>query len=248
MIFVTSDTHQDFSRFSNSKFPPHDMNLTKDDTVIICGDFGGIWSTKPDGPEKWWMDWLESKPYTIAFVDGNHENFDRLNNMPIETWNGGQVHFIRPHVIHLMRGECYTIENHKFFCFGGASSHDIADGILEAKDPRIADWYLKGKMFRINHISWWENEMPTSEEMHHGALTLEKTMPDGVDFIITHSPPSSLLKMVNPYFQPDRVNVFLQSIKNTCPHKHWYFGHLHCDMDIPGENATCLYYDIRRIV
>lgn len=48
---------------------------------------------------------LECKSYTTLFVDGNHENFDRLSDYPIDTWNGGKVHKIRPSVIHLMRGQ-----------------------------------------------------------------------------------------------------------------------------------------------
>ncbi len=37
---------------------------------------------------------------------------------------------IRPNVLHLMRGD-FNIEGLNFFTFGGASSHDIQDGILE---------------------------------------------------------------------------------------------------------------------
>lgn len=37
---------------------------------------------------------------------------------------------IRDSVIHLIRGEIFDIDNKKFFTFGGARSHDIADGIL----------------------------------------------------------------------------------------------------------------------
>lgn len=50
--------------------------MTKDDYVIICGDFGGVWD---EGKmETVLLDWLDSKSFTTLFVDGNHENFDRL--------------------------------------------------------------------------------------------------------------------------------------------------------------------------
>ena len=39
MIYVTGDTHADFRRFSTREFPEQ-KELTKDDFVIICGDFG----------------------------------------------------------------------------------------------------------------------------------------------------------------------------------------------------------------
>ena len=41
-IFMTGDTHGDFSRFSARSFPEQ-KDLSKDDYMIICGDFGRIW-------------------------------------------------------------------------------------------------------------------------------------------------------------------------------------------------------------
>lgn len=40
MIYITGDTHAEFSRFSTKRFPEQ-KEMTKDDYVIICGDFGG---------------------------------------------------------------------------------------------------------------------------------------------------------------------------------------------------------------
>ena len=42
MIYVTGDTHGDFERFREDIFPEQ-KTKTKDDYVIICGDFGGVW-------------------------------------------------------------------------------------------------------------------------------------------------------------------------------------------------------------
>ena len=98
------------------------------------GDFG-IWNDTKK--EKYNLDWLEDRSFTTLFVDGNHENFDRLYSMPAAKWRGGKVHFIRPSVIHLMRGQIFHIEGRTFWTFGGAGSHDIQDGILEKDDPRI---------------------------------------------------------------------------------------------------------------
>lgn len=41
MIHITGDTHADFSRFLIEKFLIQ-TEMTKDDYVIICGDFGGV--------------------------------------------------------------------------------------------------------------------------------------------------------------------------------------------------------------
>ena len=49
--------------------------MTKEDYVIICGDFGGVWNKEVENKEeKHLLDWLEEKPFTTLFVDGNHEN------------------------------------------------------------------------------------------------------------------------------------------------------------------------------
>ena len=137
MIYITGDCHADFRRFDTDIFPEQN-DMTKDDYVIICGDFGGIWDKdKESSREKWWLDWLEAKPYTTLFVDGNHENFDRLYEYPIEEWHGGKVHKIRESVIHLMRGQVFEIDGKKIFTFGGARSHDISSEILELDDPNF---------------------------------------------------------------------------------------------------------------
>ena len=80
MIYITGDTHSDFSRFSEDKFPIQ-KEMTKDDYVIICGDFGGVWTFEEESNrEKEALDWLNEKNFTTLFVDGNHENFTRLYN------------------------------------------------------------------------------------------------------------------------------------------------------------------------
>ena len=43
MIYITGDTHGEFKyRFNTENFPEQ-REMTKDDYVIICGDFGGVW-------------------------------------------------------------------------------------------------------------------------------------------------------------------------------------------------------------
>ena len=132
MIYITGDTHAEFKHRFNMENFPEQTEMTKDDYVIICGDFGGVWDAGGESKdEKYWLDWFEGRSYTLLFVDGNHENFDRLNGYPVKEWCGGKVHELRPHVLHLMRGQVFEIDGKKIFTFGGASSHDITGGILE---------------------------------------------------------------------------------------------------------------------
>lgn len=75
-VYVTGDTHGDWmSRLKTSSFPEQ-KEMTKDDYVIILGDFG-LWDNSKR--EKYNLDWLEDKPFTTLFVSGNHENYDILD-------------------------------------------------------------------------------------------------------------------------------------------------------------------------
>ena len=91
MIYITGDTH---CPFDISKLKPHHFPegqiLTKEDYVIICGDFGAVWDDML--PDLFWRDWLDSQPWTTLFVDGNHENFELLDDYPVSRtrqWGNG---------------------------------------------------------------------------------------------------------------------------------------------------------------
>ena len=122
MIFVTGDMHADPGRFSMENFPEQ-KEMTRNDYMVICGDFGLLWDKEESKREKWWLDWLAEKSYTTLVVDGNHEDFTRLNTLPEEEWNGGRVHKVRENVIHLMRGEIFDLNGKAAYIFGGARSH-----------------------------------------------------------------------------------------------------------------------------
>ena len=250
VIYVTGDCHQNFERFNNSIFPEQN-EMTKDDYVIILGDFGGVWNKdKESNEETMLMDWLDCKTYKTLFIDGNHENFDRLYAYPVEEWHGGKVHMIRPSVIHLMRGQVFDIDGASFFAFGGASSHDIDGGILEPDDP---DFKKKRKElnkgilpYRINHISWWKEELPSQEEMDEGRRNL-LNHENSVDFIITHCCSSSTQALLGRgFYTTDIETKYLEEIKQTVKYKKWFFGHYHDNKNVSAEEIL-LYEQIIRI-
>lgn len=113
-IFVTGDTHRDYDlkKLYVANFPQQE-DLTKEDYVIICGDFGGVWCG--DERDEAILERYKKFNFTTLFCDGNHENFDLLNSYPIEEWHGGKIHRINDSVIHLMRGQVYDIAG-KNFC------------------------------------------------------------------------------------------------------------------------------------
>lgn len=248
MIFVTGDTHGDWMTRLNSHSFPEGVGLTNDDYVIICGDFG-LWHDTKE--ERHNLIWLDNKPFTTLFVCGNHENYDRLYEYPVEKWCGGKIHKIRDSIFHLMRGQIFDIQGKRFFTFGGASSHDVQDGILEQDDPRINEWYRDyGKMFRINHTSWWKEELPSEEEMTEGMMNLKQNGSQ-VDYIITHSPYTSALRQMDQgsgVYKTDILTDYLQEIKESVEYKKWFFGHMHVNQNFPEDNAIAIYEQIIRIL
>ena len=240
MIFATGDTHGNFQRFKSEYFPEQ-ANMTRSDYVIICGDFGGVWDGSRQ--EEKLLDKLEQFPFTTLFVDGNHENYTRLYNYPIEEWKGGKVHKIKDSVLHLMRGEIFDIDNKKIFAFGGAKSHDIQDGILNFdEEEKIYEYRKRGAYFRIRDFSWWDLELPTNQEMENGIENLEK-INYKVDYIISHCCPTSIQALINPIYKRDILTDYLQQISEKCTFKKWYFGHYH-DYRQVNAQFTLLYEDI----
>jgi predicted phosphodiesterase len=223
MIYITGDTHGsiDIHKLTTAAFKEQ-KNLTKDDYLIICGDCGIVWAN--DGEDRFWQKWLEDKPFTTLFVDGNHENHDLLNSYPVEEWHGGRVHFIQPSVIHLMRGQIFDIDGKSFFTMGGAQSTD--------------------KQFRKAGVSWWAGEVPTFEEQF-AAFDVLKEHGNKVDYIITHTAPKQIIQSFFGYTNADPTAVFLDEIYSRTDFQKWYFGHFHENRDF--GKLECLYDKITLI-
>ena len=251
MVYVTGDCHADFRKFSNKEFPAQ-KGMTHDDVVIVCGDFG-LWQDTDE--ERYWLKWLDQKPFTTVFVDGNHENFDRLysEEFPIVDFHGGKAHRIRDHIYHLLRGYVFDFDGKKFFAFGGARSHDISDGILdrEAFDTpeefrlAIKDWSRHGKQFRINHISWWERELPTQDELDFGLQTLIRNK-NRVDYVVSHCCPQEIASLLG-FHETDELTRWFNMVAHTVDFDRWFFGHYHDDKAIMGK-FVLLYDRIERVI
>ncbi len=229
-IYVTGDCHGDFHRFSNKIF-----HGTKNDVIIVTGDFGLVW----DGgkTDVYWINWFSQKPYEILFVDGNHENFDKLHQYPIVEHYGGRMHQITDNVFHLIRGEIYQIQGSTFFAFGGAQSHDVdKDHIVDIQDKKTIRYYRRTfQFFRIEHQSWWQKEMPTPEEMAYGMQNLAKHGYD-IDYIVTHDRPCP---------DGDLLQGFFQNVLSKTTFRTWYHGHYH--ETIQNDRICCIYQNIEKI-
>lgn len=227
MIYITGDTHGNHDFGKLIRFADAHPELTKQDFLIIAGDFGAVWSP---GTFESRLRTYQALPFTVLFVDGNHENFDMLNSYPEVMWNGGKVHFIKPDIIHLMRGQVFKIEGKTIFTFGGGTSID--------------------KGMRIEGISWWPQELPTYEELDEGFANL-KRYGNKVDYIITHS--CGQRALMYPQFRIAAGNKIacpeshiLSNFEDIVDFKHWYFGHFHIDARL-SDKYTVLMHEVVRL-
>ncbi len=213
MFYITGDTHIpiDIDKLSSDSFTK--LSLTRNDYLIICGDFGGIWDNSQTRTDFLYK--LNDCNFTTLFVDGNHENFDMLNAMPVSPWKGGKVHYIHDNIIHLMRGQVFDIDGKLFFTMGGGNSID--------------------KHFRIEHESWWSQEMPSRTEYNMAVENLQKHQ-NKVDYIITHTAPTSIInqaQLKNHY--EEELTDFFQRVMSHVSFDKWFFGHFHEDIVIDDK-------------
>lgn len=238
MIYLTGDLHGNVDFIKLINFHDHKAShLTKKDYLIILGDFGLIWSHDTENTigekEKKLIKRLNSWNWTTLFIDGNHENHDRLNSYPEVEMFGSKVGKIADSIFHLKRGHIYNIEEKKFFVFGGGLSVD--------------------KEYRIPGISWWPNELPSREEIEFGLDNLNAHQ-NKVDYILTHESPRrfipDILGKIDPrlpesakYNSP--VAKFLDIIYEQNSFEKWFCGHYHEDKTI--DNLRVMYYNIKSL-
>ena len=244
MIYVTGDTHgfTDNARIDAAHWPVG-QTLTRNDCLVICGDFGAFWGD--DERDQALLDWYEAQPWTTLWVDGNHENHDLIDQLEVTERFGGQVQVApgHPHVIHLMRGEVYVLplessdsSNRTVRCFvmGGAPSTD--------------------RIWRIEGISWWAREMPSQAEYDHAAQSLER-VDWQVDYVFSHEVPEKAMSDIYGWTYwakhgnkpSNELTGFLQYVDERLDKdrlKMWYAGHHHVDLPVIDEHHCVLYQQV----
>ena len=209
-IYITGDTHGDLERLLPNNFD--EDGLTRDDFVIVLGDFAIPWFSPESREDRHWLDWLTLRPYTLLFVDGNHENFAALATYPVVEGFGGAVRRLRENVFHLRRGEVYEIDGRTFFAMGGAYSIDRA-------------WRTEGS-------SWWPQEIPGADERAQAEAKIAEV--GVVDYVLTHCPPAQELRElacdVDFPAMSDKYNEWLQAeVADKLKFGQWFYGHMHLD-------------------
>jgi len=129
--------------------------------LLQLGDFGFIWPRTNWGRA---LDRIENRlrkaDQILYFVDGNHEDFSRLDAFPIAA---DGLRRVRPSIIHIPRGWRTTLAHGRTFAaMGGANSIDRGS--------------------REEGISWWPDESITDED-------LERLGTESVDILVGHDAP-----------------------------------------------------------
>lgn len=248
-IYITGDMHGDYRRLAKKERRMLPFYMGGKDYLIVCGDMGLLWNKK-DKEFEYNVDWLSKLPFTILFVDGNHEGFTLLNEYPVEIWNGGKVHKISENIYHLLRGQVFEIEGKKIFAFGGAQSHDIQGGVLDKTDPAYdimrRDAIIKGLPYRVLNESWWAEELPAEEEMQEGRDNLEK-VGWKVDYVVSHCASTSIQKEIGVrrgmVYEKDILTEYFKELEQKLTYKQWFLGHYHINAYIDTKH-TVLYTQI----
>lgn len=231
MIYITGDVHGAIT----NRFNYYSDYNKVGNKVIILGDFGLVFFNEKanklrDEIELPLVNYLEGFNCEFLFIDGNHDNIDRLHDIPDLYRYGAKVGEIASNVFYLKRGNVYTIEDKTFACMGGATSIDRGN--------------------RTEGVNWWYNENPSSVEWSTLQSNLFK-LHNKVDYVLTHTPPMSIARrilkweMMCNYHMPEymidddmihSVNCptakTLDIVSNMISFKVWFYGHMHHDLVI----------------
>jgi len=202
-ISIFGDVHGNFNLYNNK------LNELSPELSIVCGDFG-IWpkwkNVTMGGGFKYSLEYLKKSPCVTYFVDGNHEDFDCLNekygkHYTFPSQYPSSVYNIK----HMRRGTILKINDLTFLFMGGAESID--------------------KMHRIEGVSWFRDESLSFTDID---TALEKITSDNIniDVVISHCAPMEFdIVKFNDYDNTSRKS--LSGLLEYINPRLWVFGHYH---------------------
>lgn len=215
MIYITGDFHGDKKRFGDRKL----KKLKKEDTLIICGDFGFLWNGTRD--EQKVLDWIGRRKYNVLFVEGTHDNLELLRLYPAEEWCGGLARTISGKLRHLVRGELFTIDGVTLLAVGGGQPDEGA---------------------RLG-VSCWQGALPDKAEM---LAICDKLDTHGwrADVIVSHQAPTNIDACItHRVCDVNLLTALMDTIQRKNGYANWCFGSYHQNRLVP-PNYHCLYNDL----
>lgn len=210
MIYITGDTHRDFSRF-------YSLKSKEDDMLIVLGDIGINYYLNEE--DKNCKEYLKKLKLKLFCVRGNHEERpDNISTYKEVEMFGGEV-FIEeeyPNLIFAKDGETYNIDGKKILVIGGAYSVD--------------------KQYRLLHgYKWFKGEQLTKKEMD---TILEKVKGKHFDIVLTHTcpykyePREVFMQGLDQSKVDKSMEHFLDEIEENISYDKWYCGHYHTEKQV----------------
>ncbi len=215
MIYVTGDIHGDYESLMDRPLG----RLKKGDKLIVTGDFGFVWDNSNKEISN--LKKLGKKKYDILFVEGAHENFERLREYPEVDLYQGKGYKLDHNIYCLKRGEIYMIDGKSVLALGG--------GLPPYDDEPRED----------------PPSMPTDEELKYAVDNIQQNR-RRVDLIVTHEPPASVKRLIDRSATVNDLNIFLDTVMKNTRYGKWYFGALHQDRAV-SENLICVFEDVHRV-
>ena len=207
MIYITGDTHRDFSRLDK-------MEFNKDDMLIILGDAGINYCLNEE--DKMFKEYLKKYNVKMFCIRGNHE--ERPEN--ISTYKeidmfGGRVYIEEDYsyLIFAKDGEEYNIDGKRVLVIGGAYSVD--------KEYRLMYGY-----------KWFRDEQLTKEEMD---IIYNRVKEKHFDIVLTHTcpykyePVEVFLSGIDQSKVDKSMEHFLDKVEESIEYDKWYCGHYHTE-------------------
>lgn len=236
-LHVTGDTHGYVaSRLSPQIFHNY-RDMKECDVVVVLGDHGlNFFYPSKNEAELNEIIRLTQLPFNVFLLDGNHDNHDWLAELPVIEKYGGKMGHFYDNIFTLKRGEIYTINGKKIFCFGGGVSID--------------------KQFRSEGLDWWPQEIPSKEEFNYALDNLKKH-DFKVDIVLTHTCPESFIRqmrLILPHEEIffDQTSHYLDYfLRVGLKFDEWYFAHWHVKSkveDSQSRHLQCLYDNFVRVL
>lgn len=116
-----------------------------------------------------------------------------------------------------------------------------------ACQPINEDSAQMGARFRVNHHSWWKQELPSPAEYEEARRNLERVNYE-VDYIITHCAPNGIVdKLGDGDYAHDRLTEFLEEGREKAKFHYWLFGHYH-DNKIIDDRFVLLWEQMVQVI
>ena len=210
MIYITGDTHRDFTRLNN-------IDKNKDNMLIILGDAGINYYLNEE--DKKLKECLNNYNIKLFCIQGNHE--ERPENIytyeEVDMFDGKVfIESNYPNLIFAKNGETYTIGKRKVLVIGGAYSID--------KNYRLIYGY-----------KWFKDEQLTTNEMNN---ILYKYKDKHIDIILSHTSPLKyeptevFIQGIDQSKVDKTMEIFLDKVEESINYNKWYCGHYHTEKQI----------------